>query len=138
MAIIQIFFKQQIVFSLCIRVASKCRTSFTNNFIWLTVNIVTFVNSVHSFSFLTSLPHLLLLTKMFSAFPGGLTVRDLQLSLLWLRSFLWQRFDFWPGNFHILRAWKKKKHFHTLKESSVYLMVLYLAIQYYSIYTILL
>lgn len=100
MAIIQIFFKQQIVFSLCIRVASKCRTSFTNNFIWLTVNIVTFVNSVHSFSFLTSLPHLLLLTKMFSAFPGGLTVRDLQLSLLWLRSFLWGVFYPGPGTLH--------------------------------------
>ena len=29
-------------------------------------------------------------------FPGGLEVKDLELSLLWLR------FDLWPGNFHML------------------------------------
>ena len=30
-------------------------------------------------------------------------------SLLWLRLLLWRRFDPWPGNFHMLQAWSKKK-----------------------------
>ena len=36
-------------------------------------------------------------------FPGGLTVKDLVLSLLWLR------FDLWPGNFCMPWMWQKKK-----------------------------
>ena len=42
-------------------------------------------------------------------FPGGLVVKDLALSLLWLRSPLWHRFDPWPGKFHILSGQPKKK-----------------------------
>ena len=40
-------------------------------------------------------------------------VKDLVLSLLWLRSLLWCRFDLWPGNFWM--PWvqlKKKKNKH--------------------------
>ena len=36
-------------------------------------------------------------------FPGGLTVRELALSLLW------HRFDSWPGNFHTLQVCLKNK-----------------------------
>ena len=36
-------------------------------------------------------------------FPGGLVVKDLKLALLWL----W--FDPWPGKFHMLKVWQKKK-----------------------------
>ena len=36
-------------------------------------------------------------------------VKDLVLSLLWLRSKLWHRFDPWPWNFHMPWAWQKKK-----------------------------
>ena len=36
-------------------------------------------------------------------FPGGLVVKDLAWSLLWLG------FDPWPGNFHGLRAQPKEK-----------------------------
>ena len=36
-------------------------------------------------------------------------VKDLVLSLLWLRSQLWHRFDPWPWNFHMPWAWQKKK-----------------------------
>ena len=39
----------------------------------------------------------------------ALAVKDLALFLLWLRSPLWCRFNYWPGNFHILWAWPKKK-----------------------------
>ena len=41
-------------------------------------------------------------------FPGGLVVKDLALSLLWLRSLLWSDFDPWPGDFHMLQAQLKK------------------------------
>ena len=36
-------------------------------------------------------------------FPGGLVVKDLVLSVLWLG------FDPWPGNFCTSRGWPKKK-----------------------------
>ena len=36
-------------------------------------------------------------------------IKDPALSLQWLRSLLWCRFDPWPGNFHMLPAWSKKK-----------------------------
>ena len=36
-------------------------------------------------------------------FPGGLVVKDLVLSPLWLG------FDSCPGNFHMLQAWPKKR-----------------------------
>ena len=36
-------------------------------------------------------------------------VKDLALSLKWLGSLLWHGFDPWPENFHMLRAWPKKK-----------------------------
>ena len=35
-------------------------------------------------------------------------VKDLALSLLWLKLLLWLGFDLWPGNFHMLRAHPKK------------------------------
>ena len=37
-----------------------------------------------------------------SEFPGGLSVKALAVSLLWLR------FHLWPRNFHMLEAWPKK------------------------------
>ena len=36
-------------------------------------------------------------------------VNDLALSLQWLESLLWCSFDPWPGNFHMLWVWPKKK-----------------------------
>lgn len=36
-------------------------------------------------------------------FPGGLTVKDLSLSLLWLE------LDPWPGHFLLPQAWAKKE-----------------------------
>ena len=36
-------------------------------------------------------------------------VKDLALSLLWLRLPLWHRFDPWPPNFHRPRAQPKEK-----------------------------
>ena len=36
-------------------------------------------------------------------------VKDSALSLLWLRSLLWHRFDPWPGNFRMLWAWLKNE-----------------------------
>ena len=36
-------------------------------------------------------------------------IKDLALSLQWLRSMLWCRFDSWPVNFHMLPMWQKKK-----------------------------
>ena len=41
-------------------------------------------------------------------FHGGLVVKDLALSLLWLRLLLWLGFNPWPLNFHMLRAWPNK------------------------------
>ena len=35
--------------------------------------------------------------------------KDPTLSLQWLRSLLWHRFDSWLRNFHMLQAWQKKK-----------------------------
>ena len=37
-------------------------------------------------------------------------VKDLALSLLWLRSLLWYRFNPWPSNFRMPWVWQKKKH----------------------------
>ena len=36
-------------------------------------------------------------------------VKHLALSLLWLRLLLWPSFDSWPGNYHMLQVWQKKK-----------------------------
>ena len=36
-------------------------------------------------------------------------VKDLALSLQWLRSLLWHRFDFCPENFHMSWVWPKTK-----------------------------
>ena len=36
-------------------------------------------------------------------------VKDLTLSLMWLRSLLWLGLDLWPGNFHMPWAQQKKK-----------------------------
>ena len=41
-------------------------------------------------------------------FLGGLVVKDLALSLLWLGSLLWCQFDSWPRNFHMQWVWQKK------------------------------
>ena len=35
-------------------------------------------------------------------------VKDLMLSLLWLRQLLWHKFNPWPGNFHMLHVWPQK------------------------------
>ena len=50
-------------------------------------------------------------TKKFKIweFPNGLVVKDLALSLLWLRSRLWCGFSPWPRNFHMLQAQPKEK-----------------------------
>ena len=39
------------------------------------------------------------IVNAFLEFVGALAVKDLVLSLLWLGSLLWCRFDPWPGNF---------------------------------------
>ena len=36
-------------------------------------------------------------------------VKGSVLSMQWLRSLLWWGFDPWPRNFHVPRAWPKKK-----------------------------
>ena len=36
--------------------------------------------------------------------PGGLVVKDLALSLLWLQSLLWLGLNPWPRNFHMPRV----------------------------------
>ena len=52
----------------------------------------------------------LIATKIARGIPMGFQwVKDLVLSLQWLRSLLWHRFDPWPGNFHMLWVWQKKK-----------------------------
>ena len=43
-------------------------------------------------------------------------VKDLVLSLLWLRSLLWHGFDPWPRNFCLLRAQPKIKFFYIEKK----------------------
>ena len=42
-------------------------------------------------------------------FPGGLGERIQALPLLWHGYLLWPRLDPWPGNFHTLQVWPKKK-----------------------------
>ena len=49
------------------------------------------------------------IVNAFLEFVGALAVKDLVLSLLWLGSLLWCRFDPWPGNFCMQRAQPKKK-----------------------------
>ena len=41
--------------------------------------------------------------------PVAWWVKDLALSLLWLRSLLWCGFDPWPGHFSMAQAQPKKK-----------------------------
>ena len=36
-------------------------------------------------------------------------VKDLALVQLWCRSQLWLRFNLWPGNFHVLKVWLRKR-----------------------------
>ena len=45
----------------------------------------------------------------FMEFPGSLTVKDLELSQLWLGSLLRLGFSPWPRNFCMPRAWPKKR-----------------------------
>ena len=40
-------------------------------------------------------------------FPGSLEAEDPVLSLLWIRSLLWPRFNPWQRNFCMLQAWPK-------------------------------
>ena len=47
--------------------------------------------------------------RAFLEFPGGPAVKDLALSLQWIRLLLWLRFDPWPGKFCILQIWLKKR-----------------------------
>ena len=49
------------------------------------------------------------LKKWERSFPVAQQVKDLALSLLWLRSLLWCcGFNPWPGNFCIPQVWPKK------------------------------
>ena len=59
-------------------------------------------NYIHCVQYIVCLldPIKLLFKSMCWEFPGGQVVKDLALSLLWLGSRLWQRFDPWPGNLH--------------------------------------
>lgn len=50
-----------------------------------------------------------ILKKAKMEFPGGLLVKDLALSLVWLELLLWREFDSWPGNFSMTRVHPKKK-----------------------------
>ena len=64
---------------------------------------------------------LVLKTRLAKEFPGGLAVKDLALTLLWLRLLLWCRFDPWPGNFHMLwvQPQKKKKELPEEEQYSI-------------------
>ena len=42
-------------------------------------------------------------------FPGCLAIKDLALSLLWLRLLPWRGFNPWPRNFCMPQEWPKKK-----------------------------
>ena len=46
-------------------------------------------------------------------------VKDPVLSLWWLGSLLWCRFDPWPGNFHMPQKKKKKKKKNKKKKEKV-------------------
>ena len=54
-------------------------------------------------------------------FPGGLAIKDLVLSLLWLR------FDPWPGNFHMPWAWPKKKVIYAVEQPSEIRILIHLS-----------
>ena len=41
---------------------------------------------------------------------------DLALSLLWLRTLVWHKFDSWPQNFYMLQEWQKRKKQRKKKE----------------------
>ena len=56
------------------------------------------------------------IVNAFLEFVGALAVKDLVLSLLWLGSLLWCRFDPWPGNFCMQRAQPKKKKKKKIKK----------------------
>ena len=47
--------------------------------------------------------------KTMRGFHGSLVVKDLVLSLLWLRLMLWFGLDPWPGNFCVPWAWPKNE-----------------------------
>ena len=57
-------------------------------------------------------------------FPGGRVVKDPALSLLWLGSLLWCRFNPWPGNFHVPQVPQKRKKKKCLTQSFVLLFCL--------------
>ena len=40
---------------------------------------------------------------------GAWWIKDLELSLLWLGSLLWDEFISWPGSFHMPQVHPKKK-----------------------------
>ena len=63
--------------------------------------------------------------KVCEEFPGSLEVKDLALSLVWLGSLLWCRFDPWPRNFCMPRACPlptKKNHTHKKKTPAAWKM----------------
>ena len=53
--------------------------------------------------------------KNIARFSGGLVVKDPLLSLLWLRSLQWHRFDPWPWNFLMLWIQPKKNSKNIIK-----------------------
>ena len=64
--------------------------------------------------------------KRLKEFCGGLVVKDLVLSLLWLKSLLWHEFDPWPRNFLLYatgaaKEKKKKKKKERKKEKKIFL-----------------
>ena len=53
----------------------------------------------------------------FGVFSVVQQIKDSALSLQQLRSLLWLRFNFWPGNFHMPWAWQKKKRKEKTKQT---------------------
>ena len=65
---------------------------------------------------LAFLMHIILKIAL-SEFHGGLAVKDLALSLLWLRLLLWFRFKSWSGNFVCCGHCPPKKKPHSSVKS---------------------
>ena len=76
------------------------------------------VTAVAQVQFLVwELPHAMGAAKKKRKFLGGLMVKDLALSLLWLRSLLWHGFSLWPRSFCMQWAYPKNKTQKKTKKS---------------------
>ena len=61
-------------------------------------------------------------------------MKDPVLSMLWLQSLLWRRFDPWPRNFHMMQVRPKKINMHTnifLKREKRHFIYIYIYIYIY-------